>query len=266
MKLRTSKVLAFQFAALMAGLINGVDAQTPETRGLEIAQEMERRDTGWADSKAELQMLLRNRQGESSTRQMSMRTLEGVGEGDKSLIIFDQPRDVKGTAFLSYTHKVGPDDQWLYLPALKRVKRIASNNKSGPFVGSEFAYEDLSSQEVEKYTYKYIKDEAVDGIDCFVVERYPVDPKSGYTRQVVWIDKDRYISLKLDFYDRKDSLLKTLTFAGYKQYLEQYWRADQMDMVNHQTGKSTTLEWSDYVFKNGYGEREFDQRSLQNAR
>ncbi len=227
---------------------------------------MDRRDTGWADSRAELEMLLSNRQGETSSREMGMRTLEGVGEGDKSLIVFDQPRDVKGTAFLSYTHRIGPDDQWLYLPALKRVKRIASNNKSGPFVGSEFAYEDLSSQEVEKYTYRYVGDEVLDGIDCFVVERYPQDPKSGYTRQKVWVDKERYISLKLDFYDRKDSLLKTLTFSGYKKYLDQFWRADQMEMINHQTGKATKLEWSEYVFGNGYGEREFDQRSLQNAR
>lgn len=266
MKLISSKVLAFQVAALMAGLTSNVAGQTAEERGLEIALEMDRRDAGWGDSKAELQMLLSNRHGETSTREMAMRTLEGEGEGDKSLIIFDQPRDVKGTAFLSYTHKVGPDDQWLYLPALKRVKRIASNNKSGPFVGSEFAYEDLSSQEVEKYTYKYLGEETLDGVSCFLVERYPVDPKSGYTRQVVWVDKDRYVSLKVDFYDRKDSLLKTLRFSSYRQYLEKYWRAEQMEMVNHQTGKATILDWAGYVFGNGYGEREFDQRSLENAR
>jgi len=266
MKLKTSKVLAFQFAALMAGLASGLDARTPESRGLEIAKEMDLRDTGFGDSKAELEMQLTNRHGETSSRQMGMRTLEGVGEGDKTLIVFDQPRDVKGTAFLSYTHKVGPDDQWLYLPALKRVKRIASNNKSGPFVGSEFAYEDLSSQEVEKYTYKYIKDEVLDGVDCYVMERYPVDPKSGYTRQIVWVDKERYISLKLDFYDRKDALLKTLSFVDYKQYLGKYWRADKMNMINHQTGKATALHWRDYEFGNAFKERDFDQRSLQNAR
>ena len=265
MKYQTSKVLAFNIAAMLTAL-TAAEAMTPEERGLEIAREADRRDSGFGDSAADLEMVLQNRHGESSRREMKMRTLEVQGDGDKSLITFDHPRDVKGTSFLSYTHKSGPDDQWLYLPALARVKRIASNNKSGPFVGSEFAYEDLSSQEVEKYTYKYLRDEELDGMQTFVVERYPVDPKSGYTRQVVWIDKDEYRTRKVEFYDRKDALLKTLTFADYQQYLEQYWRASEMVMVNHQTGKRTDLLWKDYVFGNGFSERDFDQRSLRAAR
>ena len=244
----------------------GLWALSPEERGLEIAIEADRRDTGFGDTNARMEMILENRHGESSTRQMAMQTLEGIGEGDKTLITFDQPRDVKGTTFLSYTKKVGPDDQWLYLPALARVKRISSNNKSGPFVGSEFAYEDLTSQEVEKYTYQYLRDEESEGMPSFVIERYPVDPKSGYTRQVVWMDQAEYRVLKIDFYDRKDALLKTLTFHHYKQYLDQYWRADLMRMVNHQTGKRTELVWKDYQFGNEYTERDFDQRSLRNAR
>ncbi|MDQ8202431.1 outer membrane lipoprotein-sorting protein [Pelagicoccus sp. SDUM812003] len=251
------------FLALSSGSLYGL---TAEERGLQIAEEMDRRDSGFGDTSAELLMELRNKQGETSSREMSMRTLEGIGEGDKSLIVFDEPRDVKGTAFLSYTKKVGPDDQWLFLPALERVKRISSSNKSGPFVGSEFAYEDLSSQEVEKYTYRYLRDEDLDGEPCFVVERYPVDPKSGYTRQIVWVDQSEYISRKMVFYDRKDSLLKTLTFSKYRQYDGRYWRSHQMTMVNHQTGKATTLEWKDYQFGNGYSERDFDRRSLQTTR
>ena len=141
---------------------------------------------------------------------MKNKTLEGTTDGDKSLIIFEKPRDVKGTATLTFTHKEGSDDQWLYLPAIKRVKRISSNNKSGPFMGSEFAYEDLSSQEVEKYNYKHLRDETFDGKDCYVVERIPMDKYSGYTKQVAWIDKAEYRALKIDFYDRKKSLLKTL--------------------------------------------------------
>ena len=117
--------------------------------------------------------------------------------------MFDKPRDVKGTAFLSFSHAVGADDQWLYLPALKRVKRIASRNKSGPFMGSEFAYEDLSSFEVEKYTYKFLRDETCEGGTCYVVEQYPVDKNSGYTRRVVWLDHNEYRVWKIDFYDRK---------------------------------------------------------------
>ena len=243
-----------------------LNAQTPEERGSEIAIETDKRDMGFGDSSSELTMILRNKQGDESTRQMSNKTLEVENDGDKSLVIFNVPRDVKGTAFLSFTHKSGPDDQWLYLPALKRVKRIASDNKSGPFMGSDFAYEDISSQEVEKYTYKYIKDENIDGVDCFVIERYPVDEKSGYTRQVVWIDIDQYRSMKIDYYDRKNSLLKTLTYHEYNQYLNKYWRADKMSMINHQTGKSTDLLFNDYRFANGFSEGDFNQNSLKRAR
>jgi hypothetical protein len=161
---------------------------------------------------------------------------------------------------------VGADDQWLYLPALKRVKRIASRNKSGPFMGSEFAYEDLSSFEVEKYSYRYLKNEACEGGECFVVEQFPVDKNSGYTRRIVWLDTEEYRAYKVEFYDRKNSLLKTLTFSGYQQYLDKYWRADLQQMVNHQNGKSTDLEWNNYQFRVGLKESDFNKNSLKRAR
>jgi len=234
--------------------------------GLEVAIEADRRDTGWGDSEATLRMVLRNSQGEESTREMRSRNLEVEGDGDKLLVIFDRPADVQNTAFLTFTHQEGADDQWLYLPALKRVKRIASKNKSGPFMGSEFAYEDLTSQEVDKYTYNWLRDEIADGIALFVIERDPVDENSGYTRQVVWIDKQEYRIWKVDFYDRKGDLLKTLRYLSYQEYLDQYWRPDVMRMVNHQTGKSTTLQWNDYAFGTGLRERDFDENSLARAR
>ena len=261
----STNVLKFLFVFLIISAISIV-AQTPEEKGSEIAIEHDKRDMGFGDSSADLTMVLRNKQGEESTRQINNKTLEVDGDGDKSLVIFDEPRDVKGTAFLSFTHKSGPDDQWLYLPALKRVKRIASDNKSGPFMGSEFAFEDISSQEIEKYTYKYIKDEKIENVDCYVIERYPVDEKSGYTRQVVWYDKEHYRIVKTVFYDRKNSLLKTLTYHGYNQYLDKYWRADKMHMENHQTGKSTDLLFSNYQFANGFSESDFNKNSLKRAR
>jgi outer membrane lipoprotein-sorting protein len=237
-----------------------------EQKGLDIAIEADNRDKGFNDSVSEMTMILRNRNGDESTRQIRNQTLEVPGDGDKSLVIFDQPKDVKGTAFLSFTHKSGSDDQWLYLPALKRVKRISSDNKSGPFMGSEFAYEDISSQEIEKYTYNYLKDETYDQQNCYVYERFPVDEKSGYNRQVVWMDKEHYRVMKIDFYDRKSDLLKTLSYHGYKQYLDKYWRAAKMVMVNHQTGKSTDLLWEEYEFATGLSESDFNQNSLKRAR
>lgn len=253
----------FIYTLLIAAL---AFSQSAEQKGLDITKEMDKRDTGFKDSQVSLTMTLKNQQGQQSVRYMRNKTLEGTTDGDKSMIIFDRPTDVKGTATLTYTHKEGSDDQWLYLPAIKRVKRISSNNKSGPFMGSEFAYEDLSSQEVEKYTYKYIKDEKLNGADMFVVERYPVDPKSGYTKQIVWISKEHYRPEKIDYYDRKDELLKTLTYYDYKQYLDKFWRADRFIMANHQTGKSTELVFEEYKFGVGLREKDFNKNSLKRAR
>jgi outer membrane lipoprotein-sorting protein len=242
-------------------------SQTPEEKGLAIALEADRRDEGFQDSTANMLMTLKNKHGKESIRRIRVKTLEVKGDGDKSLTIFDNPRDVKGTAFLNFTHKVGDDDQWLYLPALKRVKRISSRNKSGSFMGSEFAYEDIASQEVEKYTYKWIRDEMYEGKGCFVMERYPADKKnSGYTRQVTWMDKDEYRALKVEYFDRKNSHLKTLTFKGYKKYKDKYWRADELYMVNHQNGKSTRLIFSDYKFMTGLKDKDFTKNSLKRAR
>jgi hypothetical protein len=242
-------------------------AETHEDKGLAIAREADRRDTGFDDYTAEILMILKNKHGQESARKLRIRTMEVEGDGDKSLTIFNTPRDVSGTAFLTFTHKAGDDDQWLYLPALKRVKRISTRNKSGSFMGSEFAYEDFSSQEVEKYTYKWIREEALDGKECFVIEKYPVDKKnSGYTRQVVWIDKNEYREWKVDYYDRKDSLLKTLLIKGYNKYLDRYWRADEMNMANHQNGKSTKLVWSNYTFRVGLKDSDFHKTSLKRVR
>ena len=253
-------------AILLCLLPLGVHAETPEEKGLAIAQEADSRDSGFVDYTNDVKMILRNKQGQESVREIRSKTLEVDGDGDKSLTVFDEPRDVKGTALLSFTHKTGPDDQWLYLPALKRVKRIASDNKSGPFMGSEFAYEDITSQEVDKYTYKFLRDDTLDGMDVFVFERYPVDEKSGYTRQIIWLDKEHYKERKIEYYDRKNALLKTLTFTDYNQYLDTFWRAHTMYMENHQTGKSTTLKQDNYQFQTGLTDRDFDKNSLKRAR
>ena len=241
-------------------------AQSPEEKGLAIAEEMDRRDRGWGDQSADLAMILRNRRGQESRRAIRVSTLEVEGDGDKSLTVFDSPRDVKGSAFLSHTHATKPDDQWLYLPALKRVKRISSANKSGPFMGSEFAYEDLASQEVGKYRYKWLRDEVLDGRKTMVVERYPEYEHSGYTRQIAWIDGEMWQPVRIEFHDRKDAPLKTLTMEDHRQYAGRYWRPGRMHMVNHQTGKSTELRWSGYRFGAGLGERDFDRNALKRAR
>jgi outer membrane lipoprotein-sorting protein len=259
--------LSLIFLLLLSGIAAAevVIAQSPEDRGLAIATEARRIDNGFIDSAAVLEMTLRNAHGESSVRLLRALTLESA-DGEKRLLHFDEPSDLKGTIMLVYTHKRQADDQWMYLPSMKRVKRIASNNKAGPFMGSEFAYEDLGSQEVEKYHYKYLRDEmCLDG-DCFVIERYPVDADSGYARQVIWLDKTEYRLRKVEFYDRRNALLKTLTLARYERYLGKFWRAHEMSMENVQTGKSTMLRWSDYKFHVGLKDGDLHPQRLADAR
>lgn len=241
---------------------------TPEQQGREIFTELDRRNSGYEDYQVDLRMVLRNSVGDFSERMLRIRQLEVPSDGDKLLIVFDTPKAIRGTALLSFGHRVEPDDQWLYLPAIKRVKKIASKNKSGPFLGSEFAFEDLAAPEVEKFDYRYVGEDEVDGRACFVVERFPRDAYSGYTRQVVWVDKDEYRIEKIEYYDRKQSLLKTLVVDDYQRYTGAgYWKPGYMQMRNHQTGKSTELHWDEYRFRTGLLEdRDFTTNSLKRVR
>jgi len=243
-------------------------AADPVQLGNSIAAEWDLRGQGFGDTRSYMKMELENRHGEKSVRELRTDTFEIPGNdiGNKTLVVFEKPRDIKGTAFLSFAKILEPDDQWLYLPALKRVKRISSKNKSGPFVGSEFAYEDLSSSELKKYTYKWLRDEPCGKLDCFVLEQKPLYENSGYTRMVVWYDKAEYRQQKIDFYDRKESLLKTLTYGDYRQYLDKYWRPHDMFMVNHQTGKKTRLVFEKITFRTGISENDFSKNSLKRIR
>lgn len=248
-------------------------AETPEEKGLAIAREAQKRNEGWVDSKVDAKMILENKQGEKSERNMRLRALEVISDvdGDKSLTYFLSPPDVQGTALLSFTHMTTPDDQWLYLPALKRVKRIASSNKSGSFVGSEFAFEDLLAQEVARFKYKFLREEPcptaeAKGLVCFVSERFPAYENSGYTRQISWVDKKDYQVRKLEFYDRKAEHSKTLLFTDHRQYLGKLWRSHTLVMENHQTGKKTTLSLGNFELNAKVDQTEFDPDALSRLR
>lgn len=241
-------------------------AETPEEKGLAIAKEAKARNTGWGDSQADMTMILRDKGGNEAERIVKVKSLEVKGDGDKGLSVFEQPRDVEGTAFLTYSHIEGNDDQWLFLPALKRVKRISSSNKSGPWMGSEFAYEDLSSFEVEKYDYKFLRDDELNGEKMFVVEMVPTYNNSGYSKTIAWIDQEHYRVHRIEFFDQKNDKLKELNMSEFKQYLDKYWRAHRQEMENVQTGKSTTIIWKDYEFNVGLSEDDFNKSSLKRAR
>ncbi len=265
---RRGAAAAIAAAIVAAALPPALSAETPEEKGWRIVARSDRSDRGFGDSAVSLEMVLRNKAGKEARRQLSMRTLEIQDEalGDLSLVVFESPPDIAGTGLLSHVKILEPDDQWLYLPAVKRTKRISSVNKSGPFVGSEFAFEDFTALELEKFSYRHLGEEPCGELVCDVVERIPRYEHSGYRRQKSWIDRDAYQVRQVEFYDRKDELLKTLTLTEYRSYDGGYWRAHRLAMVNHVTGKSTDLVYSDYTFGHGLSEADFSRGALQRLR
>ncbi len=263
------RTCALVLALICVGLPGGpavAQDESPEDKGLRIAREASARNDGFGDFTARMSMVLRDRKGRESVRQMRFKVLEVPGDGDKSLFLFDQPRDVRGTALLTHAHVNTQDDQWLYLPALKRVKRINAARRSGSFMGSEFSYEDMSPPEVDEYTYRFLRDEPCGELTCTVIEQIPLDRKSGYSRKVVWQDSGEFRTWKMELYDRKGSHLKTLSLSNYQQYLNRFWRAGEQTMVNHLTGASTTLQWTDFSFRNNLDDRDFTRTALRRVR
>ena len=251
--------------AEVAGLPAAAD---PAARGAAIAAENDKRDKGWGDARADMKMVLTNASGETSERALQFMMLENpdAGDGNWSLMTFDLPRDIEGTALLTYSHAKDADDQWLYLPAVKRVKRISSSNKAGAFVGSEFAFEDFSTQQMSRFDYTWLRDEPCDDRTCHVIERKPLYEASGYTRELVWVDTTDYQFRKIDYYDRKDALLKTLSLTSYTLYENKFWRPLELTMTNHESGKATKLIWTAYKFHTGLTKDDFTTASLERAR
>ncbi|MDO8288466.1 MAG: outer membrane lipoprotein-sorting protein [Parvibaculum sp.] len=256
------------FGSLQARADTLPPESSPVARGLTIAMMSDERDEGWGDAKADMKMVLTNSSGEMSERALRFMMLERpeAGSGNWSLMTFDKPRDIEGTALLTHSSLKDADDQWLYLPAVKRVKRISSSNKAGAFVGSEFAFEDFSTQQVEKFSYKWLRDESCGTLTCFVIERVPTYEASGYTREIVWIDTEDLQFRKIDYYDRKNTLIKTLTLSDYKLYENKFWRPLALDMVNHENGKATKLVWTAYEFHTGLNKADFTPAALERAR
>lgn len=239
-------------------------AQTGANKGFDIAARADRSDRGFGDSQVRMKLVSRNEAGEETERSLILKILENPDEnfGDRMLVIFEAPEDVAGTALLSHANVLTADDQWLYLPALGRVTRISSANKSGPFLGSEFSFEDFASQELNKFDYRFLREERCGDFTCDVVERLPLYEFSGYSRQIVWIDQDIFQLRKSEFYDRGGALLKTLILEEYRQYDGAYWRPQILSMQNHRSGKSTDLIYEDYVFNAGFDPAEFESEAL----
>lgn len=266
MKLKTMITLSLILMTTLSFV--GTARATTDSKAFEIAARSDRSDVGFGESEVQLKMVLRNAAGQESTRELRIATLEKPDEsvGDKSLVLFETPRDIEGTALLSHARILDPDDQWLYLPALKRVKRISSSNKSGPFVGSEFAFEDFTAIELGKFDYSYLRSEACGDLQCDVLERTPLYENSGYTKQIAWVDQTHFQIRRVEFYDRRGDLLKVLELEDYRQYENGVWRAHRLTMTNVQTRKQTDLLYDNYAFNVGLSESDFVKGRLSRLR
>jgi hypothetical protein len=229
---------------------------------IELAQKSDEVTDGFISSSSTMTMTLINKAKQKTVRQMSSKILEGKN-GDKSLMVFLTPADVKGTKMLTHEHINKDDDQWMFLPALKRVKRIASRNKSGSFMGSEFSYEDTANNSWEKYTYTdELKEIMIDGKKHYISTRIPKDKNSGYSKQVTTINATTFLVSKVDYYDRKKELLKTALFTKWNK-IDEVYMSSEIVMTNHQNRKETILQWSDQKIKAGFSKKDFSKRKLK---
>ena len=230
--------------------------------GKEIFLMADKLNIGYEDQKSLCEMILIDSNGNKVKRVMSIIEMEGRnGRGNRTLVTFIKPEDIRNTKLLTFENKSGPDDQWLFLPGSKRIKRISSDNKSGSFMGSEFSYSDLGNREVEKYRYKYLNKEKLEGVETFVIERYPLDDNMGYSKIISWVRTDSYQIIKSDFYDRKGEHLKTLFFKDFKKYHGKYWRAGLLEMHNVQTARKTILRYIRLELKSGI--KQISKRDLK---
>lgn len=227
----------------------------------EIAKKSDDASSNFGSSVATMQMWLVNASGQKSERSMELLSLEG-DEGDKSLMRFLSPADVKDTKLLTYEKIDADDDQWLYMPALKRTKRISSSNKSGSFMGSEFSYEDVANNDYRKYTYNSgVEEVSIDAKECYKITRVPKDKNSGYTKQIIWLDKQNFLARQIEYYDRKNELLKVAVLSEYKN-IDGVFRVGKIHMKNLQNKKETILLWLKDSVKAGLEEKDFRKSVL----
>ena len=265
MKIHTNRLGSFILTAVF--IAGSAFSNADPAKGRAIFESVDAAESGYVDSSVDLKMVLVSRKGKTTQRALTIRQLEVPTDADKALFVFHEPKTISGTGLLSHGHKEQSDDQWLFVPSLKRVKKISSRDKSGPFVGSEFSYEDLSQSDVDDFTYFFLREEECGELTCAVVERTPIDKFSGYSKQTVWVDLEAFRIHRIDYLDRKGQPLKQLTASEFRQYGNGQWKAHILSMDNLKSGRKTDLIWGNFEFENGYTDtRDFSTNALRRAR
>jgi len=186
-------------------------------------------------------MVITARDGSTTERLIDQYSKDGP-RGSRSVIVFQQPSTVAGSRFLTMENPNGADDRWIYLPSLGRVRRIAASEGSGSFMGTDFSYDDISatSRSVDADTHSLLREETLRGSACYVIQSAPKDSSFQYSRMVQWISKDAYIMMKIELYDRRNTLVKTVEMSAV-QNIQGRQTPTVMKMTTHSTGTSTTI-------------------------
>ena len=218
-----------------------MDAQT----GRDIIQRVKDRPDG-NTRYAEMQLTLVKKNGDKRERKMVSWAMD-EGKDTKKIMFFTYPGDVKGTGFLTWDYDQAgkEDDKWLYLPAMKKTRRISgSSSKTDYFMGTDFTYDDMGGRSVDEDKHTLLREETRDGHKCWVVESVPNDPHEVYSRKVTWIRQDSDTGVYCEFYDKLGKLHRVMTVTDL-QKVEGFWTVMKMEMKNVQSGHSTQITVSE---------------------
>ena len=242
---------------LLSGMIFAQDLS-----GLEVIQKVYDRPTG-NDMTGNLIMTIENSRGNQRVRKIKQ-FVKTVKNGEKKIMYFLSPADVKNTSFMtwSYDDASKSDDQWIYLPALKKVKRISSDSKGDYFMGSDFTYDDLGDRHPMDDTHTILREEVLEGKETIVIESVSKDEEYMYARTVTWVVKDSWIGLKKEFYDEDDELLKILTVDD-QQSFKDVIILTKVKMKNVQRNQFTIMEFSDVQIDTGIPNNKFTERMMK---
>ncbi|MFN0313702.1 MAG: outer membrane lipoprotein-sorting protein [Burkholderiales bacterium] len=224
----------------------------------------------YQDSTSQTTMTLTNKQGKQRVRKtFGTSKLQGNGIDNMRMTRFLEPTDVKGTVSLLIERSDKDDDIWIYLPSTKKVRRLISSNKKDSFVGTDFSYGDVIGHKPKEWNHKILKEEQVDGKDCYVIESVPATPtvksNTGYARRVGWIDKATFVILKGELYDEAGELVKQTKFTNYKlaDPAKQRYQAFLLESHNVQTEHKTEIRIDSSKANTGVKDEYFTTRYME---
>jgi outer membrane lipoprotein-sorting protein len=216
------------------------------------------------DFKARVMMKLISKGGAERLRELTMlRKNYGEPGGDqKFFMYFFQPADVKDMTFMVYKYPAKDDDRWLFVPAINMVRRIAAQDKRSSFVGSDFTYEDVSGRDIEDDTHSIVKEETLGTKDCYVIKSIPKAGDVDYSYKLSWIDKENFLPLKEEYYDRRGELYKVFSADEIKA-VKGFPTVMKRTMKNLQSGHRTEVTFIKADYNIGIEDSLFSERYLK---